>query len=96
MNQEKELERHNQKLQSIRNAQTKEDIPTANISAVTRYLANNSAFDGNKIIPSEFNIVLDAILKYNFFIMPEVKEIYMQVLKTNYPDKTQEEYEKKY
>ena len=96
MNQEKELERHNQKLQSIRNAQTKEEIPTANISAVTRYLSNNSSFDGNKVSPSEFNIVLDAILKYNFFIMPEVKEIYMQVLKKNYPDKTQEEYEKKY
>ena len=96
MNQEKELERHNQKLQSIRNAQTKEEIPTANISAVTRYLSNNSSFDGNKVSPSEFNIVLDAILKYNFFIMPEVKEIYMQVLKKNYPDKTQEEYEQKY
>ena len=68
------------KLQSIRNAQTKEEIPTANISAVTRYLSNNSSFDGNKVSPSEFNIVLDAILKYNFFIMPEVKEIYMQVL----------------
>lgn len=96
MNQEKEEQRHNQKLESIRNAKSKEELPVANISAVTRYLANNSSFDGNKISPSEFKPVLDAIMEHNFFIMPEVKEVFIEVLKKNYPGKTQEEYEQKY
>ena len=96
MNQEKELQRHEQKLERIRNAKTKEELPAANISAVTKYLANNSSFDGNKISPSEFKTVLDAIMEYNFFIMPEVKEVYIQVLKKNFPDRTQQEYEEKY
>lgn len=96
MNKEKEEQRHNQKLESIRNAKSKEELPVANISAVTRYLANNSSFDGNKISPSEFKPVLDAIMEHNFFIMPEVKEVFIEVLKKNYPGKTQEEYEQKY
>lgn len=96
MNKEKEEKRHNQKLESIRNAKSKEELPVANISAVTRYLANNSSFDGNKISPSEFKPVLDAIMEHNFFIMPEVKEVFIEVLKKNYPGKTQEEYEQKY
>ena len=96
MNKEKEEQRHYQKLESIRNAKSKEELPVVNISAVTRYLANNSSFDGNKISPSEFKPVLDAIMEYNFFVMPEVKEIYIQILKKNYPDRTQEEYEQKY
>ena len=96
MNKEKEVQRHYQKLERIRNAKSKEELPVANISAVTRYLANNSSFDGNKISPSEFKPVLDAIMECNFFVMPEVKEIYIQILKKNYPDKTQEEYEQKY
>ena len=96
MNKEKEEQRHYQKLESIRNAKTKEELPVANISAVTRYLANNSTFDGNKISPSEFKPVLDAIMEHNYFVMPEVKEIYIQILKNNYPNKTQEDYEEKY
>ena len=96
MNKEKEEQRHNQKLESIRNAKSKEELPVANISAVTRYLANNSSFDGNRISPSEFKPVLDAIMEHNFFIMPEVKEVFIEVLKKNYPGKTQEEYEQKY
>lgn len=96
MNKEKEEQRHSQKLESIRNAKSKEELPAANISAVTRYLANNSTFDGNKISPSEFKPVLDAIMEHNFFMIPEVKEVFIEVLKKNYPGKTQEEYEQKY
>jgi len=96
MKEEKEEQRHNQKMESIRNAKSKEELPVANISAVTRYLANNSSFDGKKISPSEFKPVLDAIMEHNFFIMPEVKEVFIEVLKKNYPNRTQEEYEQKY
>ena len=51
MNQEKELERHNKVLENIRKATTKEELPNASISAITRYLANNATFDGEKISP---------------------------------------------
>ena len=67
MNQEKELERHNKVLETIRNATSKEELPNASISAITRYLANNATFDGEKISQKEFKPVLDAILKYDFF-----------------------------
>jgi len=96
MNQEKELERHNKVLETIRNATSKEELPNASISAITRYLANNATFDGEKISQKEFKPVLDAILKYDFFTMPEVKEVFINVLKENYPGKTEEEYEQKY
>ena len=36
MNQEKELERHNKVLETIRNATSKEELPNASISAITR------------------------------------------------------------
>ena len=96
MNQEKELERHNKVLETIRNATSKEELPNASISAITRYLENNATFDGEKISQKEFKPVLDAILKYDFFTMPEVKEVFINVLKENYPGKTEEEYEQKY
>ena len=51
MNQEKELERHNKVLETIRNAIIKEELPNASISAITRYLANNATFDGKKNKP---------------------------------------------
>lgn len=92
----KEEERHSKVLEAIRNAKTKEELPNANISAVTRYLVNNSVFDKKRISQTEFNPVLEAILKYNFFGTPEVKEVYLEVLRKNYPDKTPEEYEQKY
>mgnify|MGYP003399110302 CR=1 FL=1 len=33
----------------------------------------------------------DAIVGYGFFIMPQVKEAFLKVLRENYPNKTEEE-----
>ena len=93
---EKETIRHKKKLRQIRNANTKEELPSASFSAITRFLANNTSFDGKKVSTTEFNPVLKALIDHNFFWVPEVKKTYLDVVATNFPDATKEEVEERF
>ena len=79
---EREEKRHSKVLESIRTAQSKEELPNATLSQITRFLANNTSFDGVKISPTEFKPVLDKILKHNVFATPEVKKVFVMFYKT--------------
>lgn len=96
MNQEKELERHNKILEQISSATTRDELPNITLSNITSYLANNVYFDGNHLSQSLFKPVLDAILKYGTFINNEVQTIFLQVLKDNYPEHSEQEFVEKY
>ena len=97
MSNDKENERFKTKLQKIREAKTKDELPSASLSSVTSFMANNSTFKGKKIRTSEFNPVLKAILECNNFIWtPEVKRAYIKVLENHFPGRPLEEYESKF
>ena len=96
MNNEKEMERHNKVLESIRNASKKEELPNVTLSSITRYLAQNIHFDNKRVSQTVFRPIVDAFLENNCMLMPDVKDIFIKVLKDNYPGKTDEEYEEKF
>ena len=96
MNNEKEMERHNKVLESIRNASKKEELPNVTLSSITRYLAQNIHFDNKRVPQTAFKPIVDAFLENNCMLMPDVKDIFIKVLKDNYPGKTDEEYEEKF
>lgn len=96
MNNEKEMERHNKVLESIRNATKKEDLPNVTLSSITRYLAQNVYFDKKRVSQIAFKPIVDAFLENNYMFTPEVKSTFIKVLKDNYPGKTDEEYEEKF
>ena len=96
MSPERELKRHVKVLEDIKNASNKEELPNVTLSSITRYLASNASFDKVHISQTAFKPVTDALAKYNYFNVPEVKDAFMQVLRENYEGKTEEEYEALY
>ncbi len=96
MSPEKELKRHVKVLEDIKNASNKEELPNVTLSNITKYLASNASFDKVHISQTAFKPVTDALSKYNYFTVPEVKNAFMTVLRENYEGKTEEEYEALY
>jgi len=96
MGEDKELERHNKVLEQIRNATTKEEVPSSTLSKVTKFIATNVYFDDTRLSQTEFKSVLDAILQSGAFVTPEVKKVFMEILTKNYPGRIQEEFEAQY
>ena len=96
MNNEKEVLRHKKVMDSIKNAKSKEELPSVSYSTIANYLASNVYFDNNHISQSLFKPVVDMIVTYNGLFMPQVKEVFIRVLKENYPDKKEEEYLEKF
>ena len=96
MSPERELKRHVKVLEDIQNASNKEELPNVTLSSIAKYLASNASFDKVHISQTAFKPVTDALAKYNYFSVPEVKEAFMQVLRENYEGKTEEEYEALY
>lgn len=96
MGEDKELERHERTLEQIRKAMSKEEMPNSTLSRVTKFIATNVYFDNKKISQTEFKPVLDAILEHNIFGAPEVKQVFIEILRKNYPGKTEEEYDAQY
>ena len=96
MDNEKEISRHKKIMDSIRNAKCKEDIPNVSLSNIAGYLASNVYFDDRHISQSLFKPVVDMVVDYGFFGMPQVRDVFIKVLKENYPDKSEDEYIEKY
>ena len=96
MGEDKELERHERTLEQIRKAMSKEEMPNSTLSKVTKFIATNVYFDNRKISQTEFKPVLDAILEHNTFAAPEVKQVFIEILRKNYPGKNEEEYDAQY
>ena len=90
MNQEKEFERHNKILEQIKNANSREELPNITVSTLSTFLATNVYFDNRHISSTEFSEIFQAILDYGFFTTVEVREMFLKVLRKNYPDKTEE------
>ena len=49
MGEDKELERHNKVLEQIKNATTKEEVPSSTLSKVTKFIATNVYFDDTRL-----------------------------------------------
>ena len=96
MDNKKEIERHKRVMDSIRNANSKEEIPNVSLSNIASYLASNAYFDDRHISQSLFKPVMDCLIDYGFFGMPQVRDVFIKILKDNYPGKSDEEYLNKY
>lgn len=96
MDNEKEINRHKKIMDSIRKAKCREDVPNVSISNIASYLANNVYFDDRHISQSLFKPVVDMVVNYGFFGMPQVRDVFINVLRENYPDRNEEEYLEKY
>ena len=96
MDNKKEIERHKRVMDSIRNANSKEEIPNVSLSNIASYLASNAYFDDRHISQSLFKPVIDCLIDYGFFGMPQVRDVFIKILKDNYPGKSDEEYLNKY
>lgn len=93
---EKEIERHIKVLEAIKNAKTKEEIPNIQLSHITKYIATNCSFNGEKISQSECKPILDSIMGYGIEGSKEVLNTFIEVLRKKYPEKTDEEFIKRY
>ena len=93
---DKEEMRHLRVMEEIKNATNKEQLPDVTLSNIARYLASNASIDKVKVSQTAFKPVIEALTKYNYFTVPEVKEAFMKVLAKSYPGKTEEEYESIY
>lgn len=96
MSDERELERHKKILEQIENADSLEELPSITLPVISSYLAKNVYFDNIHISQTLFKPVLDAIIENNSFDNETVKEIFLKVLKENYPNNTEEQYLEKY
>lgn len=96
MTEERELKRHEQVMEKIKTATTKEEVPSITPSALSNFLANYVEFDGIKLNSNKYANIYQSILDYGTFFHYEVIEIFVNILKENYPGKTKEEYLKKY
>ena len=96
MNFEKERERHEKIITGIRDANDKSELPKITLSVLLKYFSDNAYFEDRKLSPSLFEPVYEAILEKGFFIAPEVKEVFINILKDNYPNYLDSEYEEKY
>ena len=91
---DKETKRHKEKLEQIRSAKTKAELPSASLSSITRFIANKSSIEGVKITQSDLKQVLKVITDYQDVWVIEVKAAYFDVLRIKFPGKTEEEYNK--
>ena len=91
----KEDIRHQDILNKIKEAKTKNELPKVTLNNILRYFSDNAHFE-TKLNTQSFQPVYDKILEKGFFIDPEVKETFINVLKENYPNHIDSEYEEKY
>ena len=91
----KEKERHEQVLEKIKNAQNKGELPKVTPTNLLRYFSDNAHFD-KKINAALFDDVYELTIEKGSFLAPEVKEAFIELLKTNYPNREDKEYEDKY
>ena len=96
MGKESEIERHNRMLEEIKNAKTKEEIPSVTISNITKYLASNVNFNKKRLQPATFKPVVDATIEYGFFLRTEVKDVFFNILKEHYPEVDEAKFLEKY
>lgn len=96
MNDEKELERHSNIINQIKNARTREDLPNVNFSNIASFLANNVHFNKEKISQTMFKPVIDEIINYGFVGHQNVRTAFIRVILENYPNVTEEEVIEKY
>ena len=96
MNQERELERHNRLMQQINEANNKEELPNVTPSTLSSFFATNVYFDDRRLKSTEFAHVFQSIIDYGMFACLEVKDIFISILRKNYPEKGEEELFNKY
>ena len=60
------------------------ELPKVTLNNILRYFSDNAHFE-TKLNTQSFQPVYDKILEKGFFIDPEVKETFINVLKENYP-----------
>lgn len=96
MNEEKELARHKSVMDRINNATKKEEVPNITASTLSNFLANFIEFDGVKLNSKEFANIYQTIIDYGTFANHKVIEIFINILKKNYPNRSEEEYLNKY
>lgn len=96
MNKEREILRHNQVMERINAATTKEEVPDITPSNLSNYLARTIEFDGINLTSQHFANIYKAITDYSTFFCNEVREIFINILRENYPYRTEEEYLRKY
>lgn len=96
MSDEREILRHNQVIEKINLATTKEEVPNITPSILSNFLANFIEFDGIKLNSQEYSNIYKAITDYGRFSTLEVKNIFINILRNNYPHKSEEEYIQKY
>jgi len=93
---EKENIRHEQVMIKINQASTKEEVPNITPSMLSNYLANFVEFNGIKLNSREFANIYQNIVDYGSFASFSVKDIFVEILRKNYPDMNEEDYLKKY
>ena len=76
MNEERELARHNNIIEQIKNAKSKEDLPNIGLSSIVEYLSTNVQYNKNKIVRFEYKPVVDELFKYGSFEHPSVKNLF--------------------
>ncbi len=91
----KEKERHEQVLEKIKNAKDKGELPKVTPNNLLRYFSDNAYFE-KKLNAALFEDIYFLTIEKGSFLAPEVKEAFIELLKNNYPNRPENEYEDKY
>ena len=91
----KENDRHDEVIKKIKDATSKSELPKITLNNILRYFSDNAYFD-KKLNASLFEDVYSLTVEKGSFLAPEVKKEFIELLKINYPNHTEQEYEEKY
>ena len=89
MTEERELLRHNNIIEAINNANTKEDLPNVTISTLSSFLASNLYFNNNHLSATLYATISSIIFEEG--ISDNVKTSLLTIMKDNYSEVSGEE-----
>ena len=93
---EYENKRHKIVLERISNACNIKELPNVSISNLAKYLADNVYFDDKHLDAKTFRPLIDKLFDNDNLTDFELKNCFIKILKSNYPNHSDEEYVEKF
>ena len=93
---EYENKRHKIVLERISNACNIKELPNISISNLAKYLADNVYFDDKHLDAKTFRPLIDKLFDNDNLTDFELKNCFIKILKSNYPNHSDEEYVEKF
>lgn len=91
---EREIERHNNIISWIDDAETIDELPNISMSSITSYISSNTYFGENKFNQKDFKSITKMIMENKSD--SEIKNCYIKIITNKYPETSIDDINKKY